>query len=41
MRRCVIAGGADIRRYELIRSRLRADDFFICGTVSRWGSSRI
>lgn len=30
MRRCVIAGGADIRRYELIRSRLRADDFFIC-----------
>ncbi len=29
MRRCVIAGGADINNYELIRSELREDDFII------------
>lgn len=29
MRRCVIIGGADIGRYELIRSYLRPDDFSI------------
>lgn len=30
MRRCVVIGGADIRRYDRIRSYLRADDFYIC-----------
>ena len=30
MQRCVIIGGADIQAYEVIRSYLREDDFFIC-----------
>lgn len=30
MRRCVVIGGADIERYDRIRSRLREDDFYIC-----------
>lgn len=30
MQRCVIIGGADIGRYDRIRSRLREDDFYIC-----------
>ncbi len=30
MRRCVIIGGADIGRYDRVRSRLREDDFYIC-----------
>lgn len=30
MRRCVVIGGADIGRYEHIRSYLRVDDFYIC-----------
>lgn len=30
MGRCVIIGGADIGRYELIRGYLRHDDFYIC-----------
>lgn len=30
MRRCVVIGGADIGRYDRIRSCLRADDFYIC-----------
>lgn len=30
MRRCVVIGGADIGRYDRIRSYLRADDFYIC-----------
>ncbi len=30
MRRCVVVGGADIGRYDRIRSYLRMDDFFIC-----------
>ena len=30
MKRCVIAGGADIGRYDRVRSRLREDDFYIC-----------
>lgn len=29
-RRCVIVGGADIGRYDRVRARLRADDFYIC-----------
>lgn len=29
-KRCVIIGGADIERYDYIRSHLREDDFFIC-----------
>ena len=34
MKRCVVAGGADIGRYDLIRDALRPDDYFIycdCG----------
>ena len=30
MKRCVVIGGADIGRYDRIRSYLRADDFYIC-----------
>ena len=30
MKRCVIVGGADIGRYDRVRSRLREDDFYIC-----------
>lgn len=30
MRRCVVIGGADIGRYDRIRSCLRTDDFYIC-----------
>lgn len=30
MRRCVVIGGADIGRYDRIRSCLRKDDFYIC-----------
>lgn len=30
MRRCVIVGGADIDRYDRIRTYLRTDDFYIC-----------
>ncbi len=30
MRRCVIIGGADIGRYDRVRSYLREDDFLIC-----------
>ena len=30
MKRCVIAGGADIGRYDRIRAYLWADDFYIC-----------
>ncbi len=30
MRRCVIVGGADIGRYDRVRSYLREDDFLIC-----------
>lgn len=30
MRRCVVIGGADIGRYDRIRSYLRENDFFIC-----------
>lgn len=30
MRRCVIIGGADIGRYDRVRSYLREDDFCIC-----------
>ena len=30
MKRCVVIGGADIGRYDHIRSYLRADDFYIC-----------
>ena len=30
MRRCVVIGGADIGRYDRIRSYLQADDFYIC-----------
>lgn len=30
MKRCVIIGGADIGRYDRIRTYLREDDFFIC-----------
>lgn len=30
MRRCVVIGGADIGRYDRVRARLRADDFYIC-----------
>ena len=30
MKRCVVIGGADIGRYDCIRSYLRADDFYIC-----------
>ncbi len=30
MRRCVVIGGADIERYDRIRSYLREDDFYIC-----------
>ncbi len=30
MRRCVIIGGADIERYDVIRTYLRADDFIVC-----------
>ncbi len=30
MRRCVVIGGADIGRYDRIRSYLREDDFYIC-----------
>ena len=30
MARCVIIGGADIARYDRIRSHLRPDDFYIC-----------
>lgn len=30
MKRCVIIGGADIRRYDRIRTHLREDDFYIC-----------
>lgn len=30
MRRCVVIGGADIGRYDCIRTYLRADDFYIC-----------
>lgn len=30
MKRCVIIGGADIGRYDRIRTYLRKDDFFIC-----------
>ena len=30
MKRCVVIGGADIGRYDRIRTYLREDDFFIC-----------
>lgn len=30
MKRCVIIGGADIKRYDRIRTHLRKDDFYIC-----------
>ena len=30
MKRCVIIGGAEIREYAYIRSRLREDDFIVC-----------
>lgn len=30
MKRCVIIGGADISRYERVRTYLREDDFYIC-----------
>ncbi len=30
MKRCVIIGGADIGRYDRIRTHLRKDDFYIC-----------
>lgn len=30
MKRCVVVGGADIGRYDRIRTYLREDDFFIC-----------
>lgn len=30
MRRCVVIGGADIGRYDCIRTCLHADDFYIC-----------
>ena len=30
MRRCVVIGGADIGRYDRIRSCLRTNDFYIC-----------
>ncbi|MDE6280806.1 MAG: thiamine diphosphokinase [Oscillospiraceae bacterium] len=30
MKRCVIIGGADIRRYDRIRTHLHEDDFYIC-----------
>ena len=29
MRRCVIVGGAEIRRYDVVRAALREDDFFV------------
>ncbi len=29
MRRCVIVGGAGIERYDVVRARLRGDDFFV------------
>ena len=29
MRRCVIIGGAGIERYDIVRARLRDDDFFV------------
>lgn len=29
MRRCVIVGGAEIDRYDIVRARLRDDDFFV------------
>lgn len=30
MKRCVVIGGADINNYDVIRNRLRDDDFFVC-----------
>ncbi|MGX8774263.1 MAG: thiamine diphosphokinase [Bacillota bacterium] len=30
MKRCVIVGGAEIHRYDIVRARLREDDFFVC-----------
>ena len=30
MSRCVLIGGAGIRRYDLLRPRLREDDFIVC-----------
>lgn len=29
MRRCVIVGGAEINRYDVVRARLRDDDYFV------------
>lgn len=40
MRRCVIVGGADIKDYNVIKSYLMADDFFVfcdCGLRHRGG----